>query len=150
MIRDSTVNMIFGLPRQPVGFVQEGDPPIPPDGADRGKKFPGPITRFPESIEELMPYDVVLFGDVDPRQFTDRQLQLVADFVNKRGGGFGMIAGERWAPIAYRNSPLEAVLPVNISRVQQDDPSAVITEGFRPVLTAAGAASTIFRFFPAE
>ena len=46
-------------------------------------------------MDELMKYDVVLFGDVDPRQFTDRQLQMVSDFVNKKGGGFGMIAGPR-------------------------------------------------------
>jgi uncharacterized membrane protein len=150
MIRDSTVNISCLLTSADVGFVQEGDRPDPSDGPDRGKKFPGPITRFPESIEELMPYDVVLFGDVDPRQFTDRQLQLLADFVGKRGGGFGMIAGQRWAPIAYRNSPLEAVLPVNISRVQQDDLTQVITEGFRPVPTAAGMASTLYRFFPDE
>jgi uncharacterized membrane protein len=148
MIRDKTVNISCLLTSADVGFIQEGDPPVPQDGPDRGKKFPGPITRFPESIEELMPYDVVLFGDVDPRQFTDRQLQLVADFVSKRGGGFGMVAGPRYAPIAYRNSPLEPVLPVNISRVQQDDPTQSITEGFRPVLTPAGAASTIYRFFP--
>ena len=148
MIRDKTVNISCLLTSADVEFRQEGDPPDPPDGPDRGKKFPGPITRFPESIEELMPYDVVLFGDVDPRQFTDRQLQLVSDFVEKRGGGFGMIAGPRWSPIAFRNSPLEAVLPVNISRVQPDDPSVTITEGFRPVLTPAGEASTIFRFFP--
>ena len=146
MIRDTTVNISCLLTSADVGFVQEGDRPVPPDGPDRGKKFPGPITRFPESIEELMPYDVVVFGDVDPRQFTDRQLQLVSDFVGKRGGGFGMIAGPRWAPIAYRNSPLEAVLPVNISRAVQDDPTQAITEGFRPVLTPPGAASTIYRF----
>jgi uncharacterized membrane protein len=148
MIRDSTVNISCLLTSADVGFVQEGDRPIPPDGPDRGKKFPGPLTRFPESIEELMPYDVVLFGDVDPRQFTDRQLQLVADFVGKRGGGFGMIAGPRWSPLAYRNSPLDNVLPVNIQHAVQDDPTQSFTEGFRPVLTPAGAASTIFRFFP--
>jgi len=142
MIRDKTVNISCLLTSADVGFHQEGDPP------DEAHKFPGPIARFPESIEELMPYDVVLFGDVDPRQFTDRQLQLVADFVSKRGGGFGMIAGQRWAPIAYRNSPLEAVLPVNIGHVQEDDPAVVITEGFRPVLTPVGEASTVFRFFP--
>jgi len=147
MIRDKTVNVSCLLTSADVGFAQEGDPPIPADGPDRGKKFPGPLTRFPESIEELMPYDVVLFGDVDPRQFTDRQLQLVNDFVNKRGGGFGMVAGPRFSPLTYRNSPLEAILPVNITRVQVDDPTQVITEGFRPVVTPAGEASTIFRFF---
>jgi uncharacterized membrane protein len=147
MIRDTTVNISCLLTSADVGFIQEGDPPVPPDGADRGSKFPGPITRFPENLAELAPYDVVLFGDVDPRQFTDRQLQLVVDFV-KRGGGFGMVAGERWSPVAYRNSPLEAVLPVNISHVLQDDPTATLTEGWRPILTPAGEASTIFRFFP--
>lgn len=147
MIRDKTVNISCLLTSADVGFIQEGNDPIPAEGADVGKKFPGRITRFPESIEELMPYDVVLFGDVDPRQFTDRQLQLISDFVSKRGGGFGMISGPRYSPIAYRNSPLEAVLPVNISRVQPDDPTQTITEGFRPVLTPAGEASTIYRFF---
>jgi uncharacterized membrane protein len=147
MIRDKTVNISCLLTSADVGFRQEGDDPIPPNGIDMGKKFPGPITRFPESIEELMPYDVVLFGDVDPRQFTDRQLQLISDFVGKRGGGFGMISGPRFAPLAYRNSPLDAVLPVNIARVQPDDPTQTITEGFRPVLTPAGEASTVFRFF---
>ena len=28
------------------------------------------------------------------------QMQLVADFVNKRGGGFGMIAGPAYSPVA--------------------------------------------------
>jgi len=150
MIRDTTVNISCLLTSADVGFVQQGDKPVPDSGADRGKEFPGPINSFPESMEQLMPYDVVVFGDVDPRQFTDRQLQLVADFVNKRGGGFGMVAGPRWAPIAYRGTPLEAVLPVNISHVQQDDPSQSIAEGWRPILTPGGEASTIFRFFPDE
>jgi len=142
MIRDPSVNISCLLTSADINFAQEGDEP------DLAHSFPGPLKRFPETIEELMPYDVVLFGDVDPREFTDRQLQLVADFVEKRGGGFGMVAGPRWSPIAYRNSPLESVLPVNISHVQPEDPTAYITEGFRPVLTPAGEASTVFRFFP--
>ena len=148
MIRDTTVHISCLLTSADVGFVQKGSQPVPATGGEMGKEFPGPITAFPESIEQLMPYDVVVFGDVDPRQFTDRQLQLVADFVNKRGGGFGMVAGPRWSPIGYRGTPLEAVLPVNITHVQQDDPAQVITEGWRPALTLAGEASTIFRFFP--
>ncbi|HEY8746626.1 MAG TPA: hypothetical protein VIM11_01540 [Tepidisphaeraceae bacterium] len=148
MIRDSTVNISCLLTSADVGFAQEGDDPIPNTNTpDRGTKFPGPVARFPESIEEMLPYDVVLFGDVDPLEFTDRQLQLVVDFVEKRGGGFGMIAGPKWSPLAFRNSPLEAVLPVNVSRVQPDDSATWIADGFRPVLTPSGEASTIFRFF---
>ena len=111
MMRDKTVNISCLLTSADPSFAQEGDP--------SSEGFPGPIKRFPESIEELMQYDVVLFGDVDPRQFTDAQLQLLKDFVSKRGGGFGMIAGPRYAPAAYRNTALEELLPVFITRVQE-------------------------------
>ena len=140
MIRDKTVNISCLLTSADPSFAQEGDP--------SSEGFPGPIRRFPESIEEMMQYDVVLFGDVDPRQFTDTQLQLIADFVAKRGGGFGMVAGPKWSPAAYRNTIVEAVLPVSIARAQPDAGNEVITEGFRPILTQAGAASSIFRFSP--
>ncbi len=144
MIRDKTVNISCLLTSADPTFAQEGDPP------DEKSGFPGPITRFPEKIEELMAYDVVLFGDVDPRQFTDAQLQMIAEFVDKKGGGFGMIAGPRYSPVSYRNSALEAVLPVNIANVLPEDSSADYREGFRPVITdegRRGEASTIFRFF---
>jgi uncharacterized membrane protein len=94
----------------------------------------------------MMEYDVVVFGDVEPRQFTDNQLQLVADFVAKRGGGFGMIAGPRWAPVAFRNTAIEPLLPVAIAQDVPDEP-ATLAEGFRPMLTKDGESSSIFRFF---
>lgn len=148
MIRDKSVNISCLLTSADPSFAQEGDPPEPESGADRGSKFPGPIKRFPETIDEIMKYDVVVFGDVDPRQFSDRQLQILSEFVDKKGGGFGMVAGPRWSPQAFRNSPIEAILPVGIARTQADTDSGVITEGFRPVLTKVGATSSIFRFFP--
>ena len=140
MIRDKTVNISCLLTSADPAFAQEGDP--------SSEGFPGPIRRFPESLEEIMQYDVVLFGDVDPRQFTDSQLQLIADFVSKRGGGFGMVAGPKWSPVAYRNTIVEAVVPVSISRAvaEEPDPTQVLAEGFRPVLTQVGAASSVFRF----
>ena len=132
MIRDKTIDISCLLTSADPSFAQEGDKPI---------------KRFPESIEELMEYDVILFGDVDPRQFSDSQLQLVNDFVNKRGGGFGMIAGQKYSPQAFRNTAIEPILPVVISRVEADSDSATITQGFRPILTKEGQASSIFRFF---
>ncbi len=131
MIRDATVDISCLLTSADPSFAQEGDKPI---------------RRFPESIEELMEYDVVVFGDVEPRQFTDNQLQLVADFVSKRGGGFGMIAGPRWSPHAFRNTAIEPLLPVAIAEIDVDEP-VLLAEGFRPVLTPDGEASSIFRFF---
>ncbi len=135
MIRDKTVDISCLLTSADPSFAQEGDKPI---------------RRFPESIEEMMDYDVVLFGDVDPRQFSDAQLQLVSDFVAKRGGGFGMIAGPRWSPQSYKNTAIEPILPVGIARVEPEDfggSAGAITQGFRPVLTREGQSSSIFRFF---
>lgn len=147
MIRDKTVNISCLLVSADPTFLQEGDDPIPSSGPDAGSKFPGRITRFPETMEELMLYDVVLFGDVDPREFTDTQLQLIQEFVAKKGGGFGMIAGEHWSPIAYRNTPIDLLLPVNTATVKPDPPDEEIADGFRPILTKQGAESSIFRFF---
>jgi len=131
MIRDPTVEISCLLFSAEAGFAQEGD---------------RPITRFPESMSEMLYYDVVLLGDVDPRQFSDAQLHLISEFVSAKNGGFGMIAGPIWSPYAFRNSPIEPVLPVTISREPPPEPPS-LTVGWRPVLTRDGEASTIFRFF---
>jgi uncharacterized membrane protein len=106
------------------------------------------ITAFPETMDRLLDYDVLVMGDVDPRQFTDAQLQMISDFVSKKGGGFAMVAGPRWSPQGYRNTPIESLLPVIITRTQADEDQASITQGFRPVLTPAARNYPIFRFFP--
>jgi uncharacterized membrane protein len=131
MIRDKSIDISCLLTSADAGFAQEGNKPI---------------RRFPESIEEMLDYDVVVFGDVDPQYFTDTQLQLVSDFVSKKGGGFAMVAGPRFSPQAFHNSAIEPILPVAISHVLASD-NSTITEGFRPVLTQVGATSSIFRFF---
>lgn len=56
-----------------------------------------------------------------------------------------MISGPRFAPLAYRGTPIEPILPVNISKVEPDD-GLPITEGWRVALTKDGEASSIFRF----
>lgn len=135
MIRDKTVNISCLLLSADPSFRQEGDKPI---------------TRFPESPEEMLEYDVVLIGDVDPRELSDAQLQLVQDFVARRGGGFGMIAGPRFSPAAWKGTAIESILPVDITRSQTEDwgiGGGTIAEGFRPVVTREGSESSLFRFF---
>lgn len=140
-LRDKTVKVSCLLTSADPAFRQEGsDDPNRP-----GKTWA--ITAFPTNLDQLLDYDVVLLGDVDPRQFTDAQLQMMSDFVSKRGGGLEMVAGPRWSPQAYKNTAIEAVLPVIISHTDEDDAKRAITSGFRPVLTSAGLESSIFRFF---
>lgn len=135
LIRDKTVDVSCLLLSADPSFRQEGDKPI---------------TRFPESLQELLEYDVVLFGDVDPRELSDHQLQLVNEFVARRGGGFGMVAGPRFSPPAWRGTPIEAILPVDITRTEPEEwgtTGSTIAQGFRPVLTKDAQESTLFRFF---
>ena len=102
MIRDATVDISCLLTSADPSFAQEGD---------------RPIKRFPESIQELLDYDVVIFGDVDPRQFTDAQLQLVQDFVSRNGGGFAMVA---W-PAEHGDSGIMTFIVNQEGRVYQKD-----------------------------
>ncbi len=135
MMRDKTVLLSCLLTSADPSFAQEGTKPI---------------KQFPVNMDQLMEYDVVVFGDVDPRQFTDAQLQMVSDFVSRKGGGFGMVAGPQFSPQAYRNTAIEPILPVNISQSDPRPDPGPITQGFRPVLTRDGAASSIFRFLPGK
>ncbi len=131
MMRDKSMRLSCLLTSADPNFAQEGTLPI---------------RHFPETMEQLQEYDALVLGDVDPRQFTDGQLRLIADFVSQKGGGLEMVAGTHYSPWAWRNSAIEPLLPVSLVR-PPEDVAAGTAEGFRPRLTAAGEASPIFRFF---
>ncbi len=61
--------------------------------------------------EELNAYDVIILGDVDPRpkdnDHMTEHLKDIAEWVTDHGGGLLMIAGERYAPFYYKDSPLK-------------------------------------------
>ncbi|MFO0936419.1 MAG: VWA domain-containing protein [Gemmataceae bacterium] len=99
--------------------------------------------------DELFQYDVVLIGDVDPKQFPhpDQTMQDLADFVKIKGGGLLVIAGEQSVPQKFFDTPLGDILPIlpagSPRPTQEDMP---ITEGYRPRLTAVGQSHPLFRF----
>jgi uncharacterized membrane protein len=144
LLRDKTVKVSCLLTSADPTFRQEGsDDPNRPQYQNSWR-----ITAFPDTMDRLLDYDAIVLGDVDPRQFTDVQLQLIADFVGKKGGGLAMVSGPRWSPPGYRNTAIESVLPVIITHAEADDQATTITQGFRPVLTRAAQNYPIFRFFP--
>ncbi len=69
--------------------------------------------------------------------------------MRERGGGLLMMAGERFAPTAYKDSPLKDVLPIDVIDDKPDD-SGEIAESYRPTLTPMGRMHPIFRFSPDE
>ena len=87
-------------------LVIEADPEV--------TRVPGSpfIETFPQRREDLYKYDLVLFGDIDPKNLSNAQLEDLASFVSEAGGSLAVLAGKRFTPHAYRFSPLAALLPV--------------------------------------
>lgn len=133
LLRESTAELSVLLLGADEHFVQEGSEPI---------------RRFPETPEELNRYDVVLFGDVDPRSgwLTEAQMVMLLDFVGNHGGGFGLIAGEQAAPQRFLGTPLEKLVPVRIDPEFSGRYEPGSMPGFQPALTPEGRRSRLFRF----
>lgn len=70
---------------------------------------------FPKTREELFAYRALILGSVEAAAFTPEQLRMIADFVNKRGGGLLMLGGRRsFAEGGWGGTPVAEVLPVVI------------------------------------
>lgn len=105
--------------------------------------------NFPETIEALQAYDVVMFSDVGANTFllptrtfiggerSVNKLSLVRDFV-RAGGGFCMIGGYLSfqgfeGKGCYRRTAIEDILPVGLL---DGDDRAEVPEGFNPEILA--------------
>jgi hypothetical protein len=105
------------------------------------------IPTFPSGKDDLFAYDVVIFGDADISYMSQSQLENVVEFVVERGGGVLFVAGDLFNPLAYHGTPLELLLPIELS-ADARNPTAVGTTvmAYRPQLTLEGRGSPIFRF----
>ena len=86
-------------------FLVEGDP-----GIVRGEDSPC-IAQFPARSEELFKYDLVIFGDVDPRHMSAVNLENLNELVSRFGGPCRRCRQALHAN-AYRRTVLENLLPV--------------------------------------
>lgn len=103
------------------------------------------IEDFPDTVEELSDYDVVLFSDIGADTLLlhpdtlhhsvvrPNRLRVVQKYVSE-GGGFGMIGGYMSfagyeGKANYRNTPIAEVLPVMIDGA---DDRIEVPEGFHP------------------
>ena len=122
-------------------FLAEGDPSI-----SRTENSPY-ISSFPSRREELLKYDLVILGDLDPRFITPVQQEYVNELVSKFGGALLMVAGRRHTPQAYRRTGLYSMLPVEFEGASVDT-SLPSGGGDHPIaleLTGAGRSSPILR-----
>jgi len=125
------------------------------DGDDAITRSPGSpyLEEMPTRREDLYTYDLVVFGDVDPKNFTPAQLEVLTEFVARSAGSFLMIAGRRFSPWGYRDTALERMLPVEFDRVLPGTASTLIHDKpLKLALTPDGRESPLLRMSddPAE
>jgi hypothetical protein len=117
-------------------------------------KTPGSpyLKEFPVRKEELYAFDLVIFGDVDPKQLQPAQLEALGEFVSKFGGAFVLLAGRRFSPVAYRKTVIEKMLPVELETASFEAPPKEPGTGqaVQLELTAAGKASSMLRLSDKE
>ncbi len=77
---------------------------------------------FPNDPEELFQYQGLIFGSIESAFFEYGQMEMVRDFVGKRGGGFLMLGGaSSYAGGKYLNTPIEQILPFRLNLPDDDD-----------------------------
>lgn len=73
------------------------------------------IGGFPEEASELFQYDALMIDDLEASFFTVDQMQLIQDFVAKRGGGLLMLGGqESFRQGEYDRTPIGQMLPLDL------------------------------------
>jgi len=75
------------------------------------------IAGFPKTREELFAYRGLILGSIEAAAFTGDQLRMIAEFVDRRGGGLLAIGGPRaFAMGGYGGTAVADVLPVVVER----------------------------------
>jgi uncharacterized membrane protein len=73
------------------------------------------VGGFPKAREELFRYRALILGSVEAGVFSGDQLQMIAEFVERRGGGLLMLGGARsFGEGGYGGTPVADALPLLI------------------------------------
>ncbi len=99
-------------------------------------------TELPATEEEWLKFDVIILGDVAPRDLGEEHLHSLEKFVGERGGTLIVIAGPQFMPGAYADSRLQELLPINF--VAQSPDTAGTTRS-RIALADAGRSQLMMR-----
>ncbi len=99
---------------------------------------------FPKTREELFSYRGLIIGSVEAGAFTGDQLQMIADFVDRRGGGLLMLGGARsFGEGGYGGTPVADALPLQIDpKTRASEPAELARLKVGPTRAGESHAST--------
>jgi uncharacterized membrane protein len=78
-----------------------------------------PIQGFPQTLDELLGFDVVINSDIYKEIFSEEQLRATVSFVEDHGGGFVMVGGiTSFGAGSYDRTVIDKLMPVDVSGVR--------------------------------
>jgi uncharacterized membrane protein len=100
------------------------------------------VSGFPKTREELFAYRGLVLGSVEAGAFTGDQLRMIAEFVDRRGGGLLALGGPRaFSEGGYGGTAVADTLPVVLDAGLRDKDGELVRLTVKP--TRAGAASAV-------
>jgi Ca-activated chloride channel homolog len=86
-----------------------------------------PPAELAASAAALDAFDVLVLSDVPSKDLNADQLQAIDDYVGVQGGGLIVLGGERtFGETAFRDTPLERLLPVTAAAATEEAEKAVL------------------------
>lgn len=104
---------------------------------------------FPESAEQLFRYQALIIGSIEASFFTPQQIQLIKDFVSRRGGGLLLLGGPKaFTAGGWDKTALTEILPVELISGNRSaySESRIRYAPFKLQLTPEGFRSPILQF----
>jgi uncharacterized membrane protein len=72
-------------------------------------------TGFPQERAALYEYDAVMLANTEADALSRRQLEMLATFVDERGGGVLLLGAKSFVQQGFAGTPLEPVLPLGLT-----------------------------------
>jgi uncharacterized membrane protein len=107
------------------------------------------VAGFPKTREELFAYRGLILGSIEAGAFSGDQLKMIAEFVDRRGGGLLMLGGARsFGEGGYAGTAVADVLPLVLDQSTRGLDPALLRLSVRP--TRAGAAQGVTQIAETE
>lgn len=86
-----------------------------------------PPAELAASAAAVDAFDVLVLSDVSSKELNADQLQVIDDYVRVQGGGLIVLGGERtFGETAFRDTPLERLLPVTAAAAMEEAEKTVL------------------------